>query len=598
VSGPFVSSVSRRRHWLRRLLIATGVVVVLLGIPALALGGLWVVDRDAVPPRTTIAGVELSGSTREQAARELGRNLDRPIRLVGPNGVAFTSGATLGAEPLEDEALDSAFAVGLLERAARHLGLGGERTIELEYRLGPVRLAELANRLDARFSDPPTNADLVLDGTDVSVIPAAPGTAIDRKALKRALRTLPHEVGVSVIDATPAVTTAAADEARLRVGQLLDDPRAVAYKGVSATLFPKVLAGLIRTAPGDQELSISLDPEGLAAALRPRLGRFEKAARDAQFIPAGKRVHLRPSGAGEALDGERIGASLVKNLTSQTHLARFRSARPELTTAKAKTLGIKELISEFTTYHPCCASRVSNIHRAADIMDGTIVLPGETFSLNEVLGKRTVERGFLSAPQIYDGRLEDAIGGGVSQISTTTYNAAFFAGVRIVTHQPHQFYISRYPMGREATVSWGGPEMIWKNDWPAAILVDTSYTDTSITVRFYSSKLGRRVTTATGEPYGYVPAKTITISNSTLPRGSKNVVQSAGPAGFTVSYTRKVFRDGKLRRNERYTWRYDAENAIVEVGPPARAKPKPKPKPGNAVPPAEPAPASTPPPQS
>lgn len=570
----------------------------MLAIPAAALAGLWVVDRDAVPPRTTIAGIEVSGATRPQVRAELGRNLGRSIRLVGPSGVAFTTGTALGAKPLETEALDRAFDVGLLERAARHLGLGGTRKIELEYRLGPVKVAELANQLDGRFADPPTNADILLDGTDVSVVPAAPGTAIDRKALRRALQTLPREVGISVIDAPPAVTTAAADEARIRVERLLDGPRVVAYKGVEATLFPGRLAALVRTAPGNQELSISLDPEGLTAALRPRLGRFERAARDAEFIPAGKHVHLRPSGAGEALDGERIGASLVKNLSAPKHLARFTFSRPELTTAKAKTLGIEELISEFTTYHPCCASRVSNIHTAADIMDGTIILPGGIFSLNDVLGKRTTERGFLSAPQIFNGRLEDAIGGGVSQISTTTYNAAFFAGVQIITHQPHQFYISRYPMGREATVSWGGPELIWKNDWPAAILVDTSYTDTSITVRFYSSKLGRKVTTESGEPHSYVPARTITVRNSSLPPGSKSIVQSAGPPGFTISYTRKVFRNGKLRRNEHYTWRYDAENAVVEVGPPKRAKPKPKPKPGVDVPPGETTPELIPPPQT
>ena len=356
----------------------------------------------------------------------------------------------------------------------------------------------------------------------------------------------------------------------------------------------------MRTEPGDQELDVFLDPEGLAAALRPRLGRFEREARDAEFVPAGKRVRLRPSGAGEALDGVRIGASLVKNLSARTHLARFTSSRPELTTEKAKKLGIKELISEFTTYHPCCANRVLNIHRGADIMDGTIILSGGTFSLNEVLGKRTAERGFHSAPQIFNGRLEDAIGGGVSQISTTTYNAAFFGGMRIITHQPHQFYISRYPMGREATVSWGGPELIWKNDWPAAVLVDTAYTDTSITVRLYSSKLGRRVTTETGEPHGYVAPRTITIRNSSLAPGTTHVVQSAGPSGFTISYTRKVFRDDKLKRNEHYTWRYDAENAIIEVGPPARPKPKPEPKPeppeATTPPPPTTAPAPTPPP--
>ena len=176
-------------------------------------------------------------------------------------------------------------------------------------------------------------------------------------------------------------------------------------------------------------------------------------------------------------------------------------------------------MSEFTTYYPCCAPRVTNIQRGVQVMDGTIVKPGRDFSLNKVLGKRTTARGFVVAPQIFNGRLEDAVGGGVSQIATTTYNAAFFAGVRIITHQPHQFYISRYPMGREATVSWGGPELIWRNDWPAAILVKASAGSGSITVRFFSSKLGRKVLTKTGEPHSYVQPKTITVRELVAPPG-------------------------------------------------------------------------------
>ncbi len=286
--------------------------------------------------------------------------------------------------------------------------------------------------------------------------------------MRRALRTLPAEVGLSLITADPAVSTLAATAAQRRVDRLLDGPRSVRYRGVEARLSPGRLGSLVESGPRAGTLAVTLDPEGLAAALRPRLGRFERSPRDASFVPAGKRVRITPSRDGLLLDGERIGTSLLKNLGARAHLARFVESPPELTTTAAKGLGIRELVSEFTTYHPCCAPRVSNIHRAADIMDGTIVLPGRRFSLNEVLGKRTVERGFVTAPQIFNGRLEDAVGGGVSQIATTTYNAAFFAGVQILTHQPHQFYISRYPMGREATVSWGGPELIWRNDWPAA----------------------------------------------------------------------------------------------------------------------------------
>ena len=225
-------------------------------------------------------------------------------------------------------------------------------------------------------------------------------------------------------------------------------------------------------------------------------------------------------------------------------------------------------MSSFTTNYPCCAPRVTNIKRAAELLDGTVLLPGKVFSLNKALGERTEAKGFVSAPQIFNGRFEEAVGGGISQVATTLFNAAFFSGIKLVAHQAHQFYISRYPMGREATVSWGGPELIFRNDWPAAILIKVEATDSGITVRFFSTKLGRRVETTTGEPYDPTVPKTVTVTNSALPRGTRKIVQEAGDGGFTVDYTRKVFRDGKMIRDEHYTHEYDAEDEIVEVGPP------------------------------
>jgi vancomycin resistance protein YoaR len=444
-----------------------------------------------------------------------------------------------------------------------------------------VRAAELADRVDARFGDLPRDADAVVGEDGVEVVVASPGTAVDRAVLRRELASLPTQVELPIAPADPVVSTAEAREAATVIERLVSAPRHVRFEDAEATLTPQRLKSLVRTERGDGVLRVTLDPKGLGASLRLRLGRFEIPPREAGFAVDGPRARVVASHAGRVLDLERISRSLTANLASTTHRARFTREEPSLTTEEADGLGIHELISEFTTYYPCCAPRVTNIKRGAEIMDGTIVRPGERFSLNEVLGRRTTERGFVEAPQIYAGRLEDAVGGGVSQIATTTYNAAFFAGVQIVTHQPHEFYISRYPMGREATVSWGGPELIWRNDWPAAILVKASADGDSITVQFYSSKLGRRVETETGEPTQPTPPRTITVPNPSLPPGTTHVVQSTGPSGFLISYTREVYEGSKLRRSERYTWRYKPENEIVEVGPPTPrvAKPEGKPKP-------------------
>ena len=185
--------------------------------------------------------------------------------------------------------------------------------------------------------------------------------------------------------------------------------------------------------------------------------------------------------------------------------------------------------------------------------------------MNKVLGKRTRDRGFVAAPSISGPIHVDSVGGGVSQVATTLFNAAFFAGLRLIAHTPHSFYISRYPKGREATVSWGGPELIFQNDWGAPLLLRLKTTPTSITVWFYSQKLGRRVSSVTEPARNYVQPRTVYVKDPMLPPGATRVLQTAGAPGFSVSYTRRVYQDDSVRRNERYSWTYSPENAVIAI---------------------------------
>jgi vancomycin resistance protein YoaR len=226
-----------------------------------------------------------------------------------------------------------------------------------------------------------------------------------------------------------------------------------------------------------------------------------------------------------------------------------------------------ELIARFTTRYEPGQPRVTNIRRAAELLDGTALPPGGVFSLNAALGERTTARGFVQAPMISGGRLIDSVGGGISQVATALYNAAFFAGLDLVEHTPHSFFIDRYPMGREATVSWGGPELIFRNDWHAPLRMRLQATGTGLTVRFYSARLGRSVETTTGEPYDFTQPSTVVVMNPALAAGAEVVVQEAGGPGFTVEYTRRVYQDGKLIRHERFRTEYEPKNAIIEVGP-------------------------------
>ncbi len=568
----FVSSARRPRRRRRPAVVVAAVLAGTAVVIAAGAGSLALLESGTIAARTTIGGVDVGGKSRAEATaaatRAARRQSDRPIRLIGPRGETRVTGRELGARPLLDVALDEAVAPNARTRLLRRLGIGSARTIPLTYRLGPVRAAELANRLDDSFGDEPTNADLEIsaDGTSVAVTSPAPGTVVDRAALRNGLTSLPAELGIPLVTRAPSVGTAEAEIARVQVARLLDRPREVRFRDASTILSVATLAGLVSTRAEMGRLRVGLDSERLRQALLPRLSRYERLPADARFVTSGDSVRLVPAAPGKELDAERIGASLVGNLAARAHRARFTVSAPTLTTEAAEKLRIIELVSEFTTYYPCCAPRVTNIKRAAELLDGTIILPGKEFSLNSALGKRTEKKGFVSAPQIFNGRFEDAVGGGISQVATTLFNAAFFSGIQLVEHQAHQFYISRYPMGREATVSWGGPELVFRNDWPAAILMKVEATDSGITVRFFSTKLGRRVTTTTGKPYRPTTPGTVTVTNPALPAGTRSVVQEAGDGGFTIDFTRKVFRDGKRIRNELYRQKYDAEDEIVEVG--------------------------------
>jgi vancomycin resistance protein YoaR len=154
----------------------------------------------------------------------------------------------------------------------------------------------------------------------------------------------------------------------------------------------------------------------------------------------------------------------------------------------ASTLGVKEVIGSFTTNHQCCESRVTNIHRIADLTRGTLIPPGQTFSVNDTVGRRTVEKGFLEGGVIINGEFGTDIGGGVSQYATTLFNAAFFGGLDIPAYKAHSKYISRYPFGREATLAYPAVDLKIRNNTPHGVVIWPTYTATSITVELWSTR--------------------------------------------------------------------------------------------------------------
>jgi vancomycin resistance protein YoaR len=260
------------------------------------------------------------------------------------------------------------------------------------------------------------------------------------------------------------------------------------FKVPSARLRSWVLPGII-----DRRLELRLDPEITMAGIRKLVGTdLDVAAVDAQIAVglAGQLVVSQSQTGSRCCTADstsRIERALAVGQTEPVVLD-VETVLPKKDTNALQTMGIKEVVSTFTTKHKAGEDRVKNIHHIADLIRGVVLAPGETFSTNEFIGPRSAENGFFEAPAIEYGVITPAFGGGISQFATTLFNAAFFGGLDIREYKPHSFYIARYPFGREATLSFPKPDLRIRNSTPYGVLIWPTYTDTSITVELYSTK--------------------------------------------------------------------------------------------------------------
>jgi vancomycin resistance protein YoaR len=340
------------------------------------------------------------------------------------------------------------------------------------------------------------------------------------------------------------------------------------------------LAGMLEAVPrersGEWVLQVRFSADKVRETLGEEMKPFESEPRSASFSVNGASVSVVAGSNGRRFDAAataRALGSVAGRRTGRTAKAVFSSAEPNMTTDEAKGLRIKELVSTFTTQHPCCAKRVHNIHKIADVVNNTIVRPGATFSLNGHVGPRTIEKGYELAPMIFDGEFRDDVGGGVSQFATTMFNAIFFGGYRLESYKAHSYYISRYPAGREATISWPHPDLRFTNNTNSGILIRTAYSSTSITVSFYGDKEGRVVTAEAGPRTNFTEPEEQRKENKTLKPGEEKVAQEGGQ-GFDIVVFRVVNRNGEVTRTRFFT-RYKAQPTIIEFGP---GEPSPSPE--------------------
>jgi len=570
-----------RRGMPRLLLVGLGLLV-LLG--AAVYGGDLLVSRGQVPRGTVVTGVPGAAAVpvggmklaAAEAALRTGfaARTGAPVRVSAGDvrtqldpvsaGLGIDWPATLaqaGAQPLNPWTRITSF-------SARH-------EIPVITATDSARLAAAVEGLRAQTDRPAVEGALTFDGAaPVPVQPVAgqgldPRTAVDALAsgwlsgTVVALSVQPKPVTVTAGGLATAVSTVAVPA--------VSGPFTVTGKnGTSAVLRPKDIAAELTFAPdGAGGLTPTFDAAAATAALTPQLAGTETKPVDAAVRLSGGRPQVVPAVTGATVDWPATLKNPLAMVTSGTRSvpAVYKPKPANFTTEQATALGITDVIGEFTTGGFADASGV-NIRRVAEQVQGAVVKPGDTFSLNGYTGPRGTAQGYVDAGIILNGRPSTAVGGGISQFATTLYNASYFAGMADVSHQEHSYYISRYPPAREATVFEGVIDLEFKVPTSTGVLIETIGTQSDITVRIWGTKTVN-VQSITGGRDRYTEPNTIR-----LPAGP-NCVPATGGQGFTTSDTR-VITDAKtgqeISRKTR-TVRYDSHPTVVCEGPSAAAPP-------------------------
>jgi vancomycin resistance protein YoaR len=251
------------------------------------------------------------------------------------------------------------------------------------------------------------------------------------------------------------------------------------------------------------------------------------------------------------------------------------ASHPSRTTREARAMGIRGLAGSYETIYGGDPNRIHNVQLVARLLDGHLIKPGATFSFNGTTGARTADRGFREAPVIINGELQTGLGGGVCQVSTTVFNAAYEAGLKITSRTNHALYISHYPLGRDATVNYPDTDLRFVNDTKHWLLLRTFVGSSSLTVALYGAPQQRRVVSQVRPLVDTGPAPVRRIPDPSLTKGD-TVVESSGEPSRSTSVRRLVYvSGGKLLYDNTWYSSYRAEPKIVRVG----TKPKPKPVP-------------------
>lgn len=557
-----------------RLAVVVAAVVATLGI------GLYVAAYATagsdIKKGTEVLGIDIGGLTRPEAEAKLTQEL--------PAVVGRTVTVTAGPKTITLDAIASGLAIdarGTVEQAGERslnpgsllptlFGAKDELTPMLS--VDDAALAKAVAKISAKVDRSVREGRVSFTAGKAVVTKAREGRKVLTAQTEQALREA-YESGATTVTAPVEVTQpviGAGEVDRVMkafAGPAMSGPVAVKLGPGTVTLATSKLDDYLAIKVVGTALEWTVDTDKMAADLVEEHEDLITAPKDASFTFVKNKPQLVPGQDGEKIDtvtfGDRMRAALVA-ATPRSVVADVLQAEPNLTTLEAQNLGITEKISSFRTEYPIAPYRVTNIGRAAELINESLVLPGETFSLNDTIGERTKANGFVKGFIIDKGDFAEALGGGVSQSATTLFNAVFFAGLEDVEHHAHSLYISRYPAGREATVAFGSKDLRFRNNFPTGVLLQAQHAPGYIRVSIWGTKQYDKIESMSSSRYNYKQPESRTS-------GASGCMPQAPVPGFDIDVTRVFYKNGKVVKREKFHTRYNPTDRITCTSPRRKA---------------------------
>lgn len=563
-----------------------------LGVLVVGYGAAFAFAGDKIPGDTTVLGVPVGGLSQKDAKAKLEAGLKdqiaQPIALKAGESKFEVNPADAGLSVDLDATVAAAGAGRSLAPGRIWHGLTGGGAIKPVVTRDDAKLKTAVEKLATQVNRSATEGTITFDGTKPVTHAPADGLQLDNAKAEDAVAKAypadgePKDLPVGVTK--PKAGSEAIDKALKDYAEpAMSGPVRLTVGSKAVELLPAEIAPALTLTAKDGDVTPTLDAKKLEPLFQKRFKALETLPKDATVQIVGNGPKVIPAVDGMVVDRTKVVPAILAILPKPTGERRavvgLAHTPAKLTTEQAAALGITEKMGDFTTQFPHAPYRNTNIGTAAAKINGTLLKPGETFSLNKIVGERTKENGFTEGNIISGGKFVLDLGGGVSQSATTTFNAAFFAGLKILEHKAHSVYISRYPVGREATVAWPSVDLKFLNDSGKGVLVQTIFKAStpghqgSIRVVIWGTKTWD---ITAGQSAKSNPRQPAVVYNT----AADCRVQAPTP-GFDITVYRYFAKNGTRVKTESFTTKYNAADDI-RCGPKPGATPPPPP--GNTPP--------------